>query len=97
MLPYVVSTNLRGSINNAVINRSDRAEQNIDSNIDFYSKKLKCLSKDVELYGDYNSDKARVLKLTYERCNNSTIEAGSTCHTDEEITNFIRRKFIMTL
>ena len=64
---------------------------------DLYSKKLKCFDEDIEIYGDYNSIKARILKLTFEKCDNETIAEGMTCHSNEEITNFMRRKFIFVL
>ena len=40
--------------------------------VTLYQKKLWCLDEDVVLQGDYNSDKARVLKLSFEKCNNET-------------------------
>ena len=37
-----------------------------------YQKKLWCIDEDVVLQGDYNSDKAKVLKLSFEKCNDET-------------------------
>ena len=51
----------------------------------------------MELQGDYNSNKAQVLKLVFEKCNNETIEGNVTCASDEEITVWLRRKFIIVL
>ena len=39
----------------------------------FYSKKLKCFDNKIGIQGDYNSAKAKVLKVTFEKCNNETI------------------------
>ena len=94
------------------------------------------------MQGDYNSAKAKVLKLTFEKCNNDTYvpqqrilsdldktdatkpidtdtstietidpghstesgeaeneitEPADACHSDEEITAWLRRKFIIVL
>ena len=94
------------------------------------------------MQGDYNSAKAKVLKLTFEKCNNSTyvpkkrnlssdnsdtitglvkadgsiidpvnaesatvtdqaesgtVDSVDACHSDEEITAWLRRKFIIVL
>ena len=62
---------------------------------ELYSKKLKCIDKKVEIQGDYNSAKAKVLKLTFEKCDNSVLE--NDCHSDEEINEWLRRKFIIVL
>ena len=39
---------------------------------------------------------AKVLKIVFEKCNNDTIAEG-VCKSDQEIKEFLRRKFIMTL
>ena len=39
----------------------------------FYAKKLYCFDNEVEIQGDYNSEKAKVLKITFEKCNNQTL------------------------
>ena len=41
----------------------------------FYSKKLNCIDNDFAIQGDYNSAKAKILKLTFEKCNNETLLA----------------------
>ena len=40
--------------------------------VKLYQKKLWCIDEDVVLQGDYNSDKAKVLKLSFEKCNDAT-------------------------
>ena len=40
--------------------------------VKLYQKKLWCIDEDVILQGDYNSDKAKVLKLSFEKCNDET-------------------------
>ena len=71
--------------------------QNSYDDTKFYAKKFKCFDNDIEIYGDYNSAKAKVLKIGFEKCNNNTIEPKNTCHSEEEIVNFLRRKFIMVV
>ena len=61
-----------------------------------YWQGLNCLDEPIEIQGDYNSYKGRVLKFVFEKCSNQTIEEG-VCKTDQEITRFLRRKFITTL
>ena len=41
--------------------------QNSLKDVKLYQKKLWCLDQDVVLQGDYNSDKAKVLKLSFEK------------------------------
>ena len=104
--------------------------------VKLYQKKLWCIDEDVVLQGDYNSDKAKVLKLSFEKCNdatyvpefrrrdlngtavssseetlltNSNLTQNASnesvtedqevlqCHSDEEITRWLRRKFIIVL
>ena len=56
-----------------------------------YTKYLHCFNGDFDLYGDYNSEEASVFSIYFEKCN------GSNCKNETEITNWIRRKFILTL
>ena len=46
----------------------------------------------VEVQGDYNSPKAREFTVLFTRCDNSTFDG--VCKSDEEITSWLRRKFI---
>ena len=43
----------------------------------YYSKKLKCFDDKLQIQGDYNSYKARVLKIVFVKCNNETM--NNTC------------------
>ena len=56
-----------------------------------------CLDEQLEIHGDYNSLEAQIINVYYERCNNQTIVPMNTCHSDEEITEFLKRKFIIML
>ena len=47
-------------------------------------KKFKCTDERIEIYGDYNSDKARRLEIQFEKCDNKTREGG-TCKSEAEI------------
>lgn len=61
--------------------------------LEFYYKKLKCIDEDyVHVQGDYNSYKAREFTILFTRCDNSTFEG--VCKSDEQITEWLRRKFI---
>ena len=55
-------------------------------------KDMEGVPADIEIQGDYNSPKARHLKLMFERCDS---KLRDTCHSDEEITNWLKRKFIL--
>ena len=67
-------------------------------NVKLYRKKFLCIDKEeIRLYGDYNSLEAQIINVYYERCNNQTIVPMNTCHSNEEITNFLKRKFIIVL
>ena len=49
----------------------------------------------IEVQGSYNSPKARHLKLMFEKCDKSTF--FHKCKTDREISNWLKRKFILVL
>ena len=64
--------------------------------LDFYWRKFRCLDVDqVEVQGDYNAAKARQFVLLFHRCNPQTY--NGVCKPDHEITEWIRRKFIVIL
>ena len=46
------------------------------------------------MQGDYNSPRARSFVLLFERCNNETY-TGGVCKSDEYITSWLRRKFVV--
>ena len=72
-----------------------KPHKNSVKDLAFYSKKFKCLQTDkIELQGDYNSAKAQVIAIQFEMCDNSTY-TGGICKSDEEITEWMRRKFIL--
>ena len=50
-----------------------------------------------EIYGDWNTAEAQLVNIYYEKCNNDTIVPKNTCHSDEEITQWLVRKFIIVL
>ena len=60
--------------------------------ISFYRKKMKCSDDYISINGDFNSNKATRLEIYFEKCNP---EKRATCHTEEEIAQWIKRKFIM--
>ena len=65
--------------------------------LDYYYKKLKCLDQDqqIEVQGDYNSAYARSVILLFERCTNSTYTGEGACKSDEYITEWLKRKFVL--
>ena len=63
---------------------------------ELYSQKLQCIETPIDLFGDYNSYKAKVLKITFEKCSNAT-RPEQDCYPDEVITEWLKRKFIIIL
>ena len=61
----------------------------------FYGGKLDCLDDKIELQGDYNSYKTSALQIVFEKCNNATISPRDSCYSEQNITDFLRRKFII--
>ena len=49
-------------------------------------------SKDLMIRGDYNSNSAQMLLITFNRCHDRT-----DCKTEKEIDDFIRGKYIVVL
>ena len=47
---------------------------------------------DIEIYGDWNSEKARSIYLTLYRC-----QGHDYCKTDEQITQFLKGKYLLLL
>ena len=62
----------------------------------FYQKKFQCIKKpDLRIQGDYNSRITRSFVLLFEKCvqeNESTVQ----CKSDQEIKEWLQRKFIVT-
>ena len=83
-----------------VVGQEDKSEfypihTNSRKDTAFYHKKLKCIDENIHIQGDYNSEKAKVLKLSFEKCNNATSDV--VCFSDEQITSWLRRKFIIVV
>ena len=55
---------------------------------------MKCIDEDgINVFGDYNSPKARQFVLLFEKCDNSTYEG--VCKSEEQINSWVRRKFVL--
>ena len=67
--------------------------------VETWKKKFKCIPrKDIVIWGDYNSAKAQQIAVKFEMCD-STKErfAGVTCESQQDIQNWLKRKFIIIL
>ena len=62
-----------------------------------YGKKLYCIDEKLKLHGDYNSEKALKVEVVFEKCNNQTIVPANTCHSDEDLKQWMMRKFIIVV
>ena len=73
-----------------------KAHENSVNDVKFYYKKFKCIkSKNLRVRGDYNSSKARSLVIQFEKCK-STPFNPVICKTDQQINDWVKRKFIVT-
>ena len=52
-----------------------------------------CTDANIELRGDYNSDKTSMFKIALRRCDPEKRQ----CKSDEEIEDWMKRKFIVVL
>ena len=60
--------------------------------VSFYSKKLNCVNEaDLRIYGDYNSYKAQLFNIQFVKCH----DKPGFCKSDEEISEFLRNKYIL--
>ena len=59
-----------------------------------YQKKLNCVDENIVISGNYQSLKASHLQIQLQKCDNLT---RSDCKSDEEITQWLRRKFIVVV
>ena len=57
-----------------------------------YHTKMHCLEKRPRIQGNYDSGKARNFVVTFEKCDPSKRD---TCKSEEEITEWIKGKFIL--
>ena len=64
------------------------------ASVDYYHKKFRCTDEEISVIGDYNSDIARQYVIQFERCDNAT---RSTCKTEDEITDYLKEKYILIL
>ena len=62
-----------------------------------YWRKLNCVDSEITLKGNYQSFSASHFQIQFEKCNNSTRIDGEFCKSDEEITEWLQRKFIIVL
>ena len=68
---------------------------NAVSDFEFYFKKFKCIQKEkLRIQGDYNSARTRSLVLEFDKCQ-ETPENPIKCKSDDEILQWLRRKFIL--
>ena len=73
-----------------------KPHKNSAADLGFYYKKLKCLDNStIEVQGDYNSPKARMFTLLFEKCDNSTYAGPGRCKSNEEILKWLALKFIV--
>ena len=69
--------------------------------LNFYSKKLKCLVEEEEedgfgLRGSYNSDNGTNLMIVFERCRSDN-KHGIECKNDTVIDEWLENKYLVTL
>ena len=57
-------------------------------------KKLYCVGEQLDLHGDYNSGIVTHFGVHLERCNP---DVRPDCKPDDEITQWLKRKFIITI
>ena len=66
-------------------------EHNVDT-LEAYWRKMLCINQqDARIYGDFNSANARQLNVQLKRCQ------GPGCKTEEQITEFFKKKYILLL
>ena len=55
---------------------------------------MKCIDRELVIYGDYNSQNTNYLSIQFEKCDPTVRD---TCKSDEEIFEWLKRKFIVTV
>ena len=69
--------------------------ERIETEVMTYRKKFKCISKeDTVIWGDYNSAKTQQLAIRFRMCEGG--EANG-CKKEEEIRDWLRRKYIVLM
>ena len=86
-----------GLLDNKEDSRFFEIYENNKHDVQTYKKKLYCMDEKLKLQGDYNSERTRRIQLYFEKCNNEKIVPKNTCYSDDEITTFLRRKFLFVL
>jgi hypothetical protein len=51
-----------------------------------------CIDEEVELYGDFNTANARLLFLSFEKCDN---KKRKTCKPDEVVTEWLKNQYLV--
>ena len=59
-----------------------------------YAPKLQCAEQNIDVLGDYNSDVAQLLNIQLVKCNRNIRD---DCAPEEELTQWLRRKFIIVI
>ena len=74
--------------------------KNAVPSVEIHQKKFLCIDREeLRMYGDYNSDKARLINIQLVRCHDGGYfaENGITCKSQDQITDFLRNKFLLML
>lgn len=60
---------------------------------------MRCIKNldELEIWGDYDTDKASNLMIVFEKCDISKRPAGAKCKTEREIEEWMEFKYIVTL
>ena len=62
---------------------------------EYYADRLMCIDEEIEIYGAFNSVKAKHLSINFVKCDPAKYEG--TCASEQEITDYIRGGWIITL
>ena len=71
-----------------------RTHKNSKAFLEYYWRKLYCVDEFIDIHGNYNSADASALQISFVKCDPSL---RKTCKSDEEITNFMKRLFMVHL
>ena len=55
---------------------------------------MKCIDRELIIYGDYNSRDGNIVSIVFEKCDSAV---RNTCRSDQEIYDFLKRKFLVTV
>ena len=59
-----------------------------------YGPKMKCFDENLEIHGNFNSEKAANLILVFEKCDR---KLRDTCWKEEDIQDWLRGTYVVTL